>query len=117
MKFAVCCWICKFEVMMVTLDQIVGQAVPVTVLQRALSTKSLGHAHLFSGMEGIGKETVARAVAHELKKQGGPLSQLHVVDGEETIKIDDIRSLRQTAALSTAGSSIWIILDADRLTT
>lgn len=99
-----------------TLDQIVGQAVPVAILRRALRTNTLGHAYLFSGEEGLGKETVARAVGQELKKQGGPLSELHVLDGEGAIGVSDIRHLRRTAFLTTSGNSVWLILDADRLT-
>jgi DNA polymerase-3 subunit delta' len=100
----------------VTLDQIIGQAVPVSILKRALSTNSLGHAYLFSGEEGVGKETTARVVAEELAKQGGPLSSLHVLGGEGSIKIEDIRQLRQSASLASAGNTVWLILDADRLT-
>ncbi len=99
-----------------TLDHIVGQVVPVSILRRALSTKSIGHAYLFSGPEGVGKETVARAVAHELAEQGGPLSAIHVLGGEETIKREEIIVLRREAALAPAGHSIWILLDAHRLT-
>ena len=99
-----------------TLDQIIGQAVPVSILKRALSTNSLGHAYLFSGEEGVGKETTARVVAEELAKQGGPLSSLHVLGGEGSIKIEDIRQLRQSASLASAGNTVWLILDADRLT-
>ncbi len=99
-----------------TLDHIVGQVVPVSILQRALRTKTVGHAYLFSGEKGLGKETVARAVAHELKEQGGPLSEIHIVDGEGRIGIDAIRDLRHNATMMPAGYSIWIIPDADRLT-
>ncbi|NMB00316.1 MAG: AAA family ATPase [Firmicutes bacterium] len=99
-----------------TLDQIVGQVVPVSILKRALNTGTLGHAYLFSGEEGLGKETVARAVAHELRKQGGPISELHVLGGEGSIGVGEIRSLRNKASLSKSGNSIWIILNVERLT-
>ncbi|HBG00774.1 MAG TPA: DNA polymerase III subunit gamma/tau, partial [Firmicutes bacterium] len=99
-----------------TLDHIVGQVVPVSILKRALSAGTVGHAYLFSGEKGLGKETVARAVADQLRKQGGPLSEIHVLDGDETIKVEQVRDLRRKAAMAPAGYSIWIILDADRLT-
>ncbi len=99
-----------------TLDQIIGQAVPVAVLRRALATNTLGHAYLFSGEAGVGKETVARAVAAELAEQGGPRSTLHVLGGEGSIKIEEIRNLRQEAALAATGSTVWLLLDAERLT-
>jgi DNA polymerase-3 subunit delta' len=101
----------------VTLDHIVGQAVPVSILRQALGTRTLGHAYLFSGPRGLGKEKVARAVAEELRIQGGPLSEIHVLAGDATIRIDDVRVLRSKAALAASGNSIWIILDADRLRT
>ncbi len=100
---------------MLTLDHIVGQVVPVSILKHALSTNTMGHAYLFSGAEGLGKETVARVVAHELARLGGPLSEVHIVDGDGTIKIDDIRELRRKVALIPAGYSIWIILEANRM--
>jgi len=100
----------------VTLAEIVGQPVPVAILKRALATNTLGHAYLFSGEEGVGKETVARAVAEELARQTGTRSTLHVLGGDGSIKIEEIRSLRQTAALAAAGTTVWLLLDAERLT-
>jgi hypothetical protein len=98
-----------------TLDHILGQVVPVSILKRALNTNRIGHAYLFSGAEGLGKETVARAMAHELTKLGGPLSEIHILDGDETIKIGDVRELHRKAALVPAGYSIWIILEVKRM--
>lgn len=101
---------------MVTLDQILGQVVPVSILKNAIKTKAVGHAYLFSGPDGLGKETVARILARELVNLGGSLSEIHVLGGDEAIKIDEVRTLRKKAALKPAGYSIWIILDAHRLT-
>ncbi|HHT69875.1 MAG TPA: AAA family ATPase [Firmicutes bacterium] len=98
-----------------TLDHIVGQVVPVSILQSALRTNRMGHAYLFSGTDGLGKETVARLVARELVERGGPLSEIHVLGGEENIGIDTIRDLRNRATLKPAGYSIWIILNAERM--
>lgn len=99
-----------------TLDDIVGQTVPVSILKNALDANTMGHAYLFSGAKGLGKRTVARAVAHKLAERGGPLSEVHVIGGEETIKREEIVDLRRRVALAPAGHSIWIILDAHRLT-
>ena len=99
-----------------TLDQIVGQAVPIAILKRALSTNTLGHAYLFSGEEGLGKETVARAVAKELQEQGGSFSELNVIDGDGSIGVDEIRELRRRAFLTKSGNSVWLLLEAERLT-
>ena len=98
-----------------TLEEIIGQAVPVAILQRALRNNTLGHAYLFSGEEGLGKETVARAVAQELAARGGPLSSLHVLGGEGSIKIEEIRSLRHTAAQAETGPTDRHILEAELL--
>lgn len=98
------------------LDDIVGQAVPVSIFKRGLTSNSLGHAYLFSGRQGLGKETLARVVAQELVKQGGPLSELHVLTGEGSIGIEEIRDLRAKASLASAGLSIWIVVGAERMT-
>lgn len=98
------------------LDEIIGQTVPVSILKHALKTGTLGHAYLFSGEEGVGKETVARAVAEELAAKKGGLSSLYVLGGEGSIKLDEIRSLRQTATLAATASTVWLILDAERMT-
>ncbi|MFY9525944.1 MAG: AAA family ATPase [Limnochordia bacterium] len=100
-----------------TLDSIVGQAVPVAILKNGLASGTLGHAYLLAGEAGLGKETTARAAARELQKLGGPLSELYVLDGEGTIQIDTIRAMRQQAAYAKKGSQIWLILDADRMST
>ncbi|NLO66936.1 MAG: hypothetical protein GX101_09690, partial [Firmicutes bacterium] len=51
-----------------TLDSIVGQAVPVAILKNGLASGTLGHAYLLAGEAGLGKETTARAAARELQK-------------------------------------------------
>ncbi len=101
---------------MVTLDQIIGQTVPISILQQALNTNSMGHAYLFSGPEGVGKETAARAAARALAELGGSLSEIHVLGGLETIGIDEMKEVCRQAALTPAGNCVWIILDAERMT-
>lgn len=99
-----------------TLDEIVGQTVPISILRRGLSTGTLGHAYLLSGDRGLGKETTARAVARELVAQGGPMSELTMITGTDSIKIEHIRELRERASYSTAGNAVWIITDVERMT-
>ena len=99
-----------------TLDDIVGQVVPVTILKRGLATGTLGHAYLFSGEEGMGKETTARAVANELQRQGGSRSELHVLSGDGSIGVEEIRDLRQKVAYASTANTVWIIRDAERMT-
>lgn len=102
--------------MVLALDDIVGQAVPVAILQRGLQTDTLAHAYLFSGPAGLGKETTARAVARELKRRGGEYSELYVLDGAGSIGVDEIRALRKKATFASAGNLIWIVKDAERMT-
>lgn len=99
-----------------TLDSIIGQTVPVSILRRALKSQTLGHAYLFSGEAGLGKETTARAAAQELMQQGGPLSELRVMTGKESIGVDEIRALRRRASYASSGCKIWIIKDVERMT-
>jgi len=100
----------------VTLDCIIGQDVPVSILKRGLAAGTLGHAYLFSGRAGLGKETTARAAAEILQKQGGPYSEIHVLSGEGSLGVDEIRSLRKKAAYASAGNVIWLIIGAERMT-
>lgn len=99
-----------------TLDDIIGQSVPVSILKHGLKTNTLGHAYLFSGEPGLGKETTARAVANELRLIGGPKSEVHTLTGTGSIKIEDIASLRKKAAYSAAGNTIWIMTNVERMT-
>ena len=48
------------------LTQLLGQPKAVNLLQRALSSGRLAHAYLFTGPDGVGKATAARAVAATL---------------------------------------------------
>lgn len=49
-----------------TFSDMVGQSAAVSVLQRSLKDKKLGHAYLFSGPRGCGKTSAARLVAKTL---------------------------------------------------
>ncbi len=80
-----------------------------------MAAGTLGHAYLFAGEAGLGKETTAQAAAQELKLQGGPFSELNVLKGEGPIGIDEIRALRQQVAYASSGNQIWIIIDAERM--
>lgn len=99
-----------------TLDEIVGQTVPISILKRGLATGTLGHAYLFSGEWGVGKRTTALAVSAELQKQGGPHSELHLLAGEGSIGVEEIRDLRQKATYASTGNTIWVITDVERMT-
>ncbi len=97
-----------------TFEAIIGQRRAVSVLTRMLERDRLPHALLFSGIDGIGKQTTAKAVAmvlNCLKPQGssachrcpscrrllsGNHPDLIIVKPDKTfIKIDQVRSLRK----------------------
>ena len=48
------------------LTQLLGQTKAVNLLRRALTGGRLGHAYLFTGPDGVGKATAARAMAASL---------------------------------------------------
>ena len=46
-----------------TLKDVIGQDVVIKILENAVSNNKVGHAYLFSGPRGIGKTTIAKALA------------------------------------------------------
>lgn len=94
---------------------IIGQDACVTFLRRALTSGKLGHAYLFEGVDGCGKELTAHALvastfcAHHTgcgtcpvcrKVMSGHHPDLHIIEPDGTaIKIAQIRELQQELAL------------------
>jgi len=92
---------------------LLGQDAVVRTLQNALSSGTVGHAYLFSGLRGVGKTTVARLLAKAVNCAEGPTaepcgecvscgevaagSSLDMVelDGASNRGIDDVRELRE----------------------
>lgn len=96
------------------LESIVGQARVIGILTRMLRNHRLAHALLFTGMDGVGKQTTAKALAMALncvnpvgvsactecsscrKVAGGNHPDVIVVNPSGAfIKIDQVRSLRK----------------------
>ncbi|MBM7866357.1 DNA polymerase III subunit delta' [Heliobacterium gestii] len=96
------------------LSQYVGQERAVRQLVRGLSGDRVAHAYLFSGPQGVGKKTVARAFAQSVlclepsegdaceacpacrQAQGGSHPDLfHLAPDGATLKIDQIRNLQK----------------------
>src|SRR5512142_3430061 len=113
-----------------------GHEGPVTILKRALANRTLAHAYLVSGAEGIGKKMTALALAAALncpergpdggcglcpscrKVASGGHPDVHLLapDGEE-IKIDQIRKVQADLSLRPfEGAKKVLIVDfAERM--
>ena len=50
-----------------SLSDIVGQDQVTNVLKQALKSGRIAHAYLFTGPRGVGKTSIARILAHEIK--------------------------------------------------
>jgi len=99
---------------------LVGHEWAVALLQRAVARGDVSHAYLFTGLPGVGKTTLARALATALLCQGqgerpcgecrschlvasGNHPDLHIVASERPgarLKIDQVRELQRQLALT-----------------
>lgn len=96
------------------LSEIQGQPKAVKLMSRALENERLAHAYLFTGPDGVGKVTAARALAAVLfcrqETAAAPCGScpgclkfatenhpdfLHIVPQGATIKIDQVRELKK----------------------
>jgi DNA polymerase-3 subunit delta' len=118
------------------LSTIKGQDKQIEILQNALRENTLAHAYLFTGVSGIGKMTVARALAKILQCKNAsddfcdcciPCKQITgdthpdtlIIEPEgNTIKISQIRQLQEQLAFTVyEGNKKVVIFDhADRMT-
>lgn len=90
------------------LAEILGQPLAAAILEKSLARGQMAHAYLFYGDEGVGKETAVRILAAE--------SELRVVEGSPTIKIEQIRMIKQQSSFAQTGPLVWLIRDADNMT-
>jgi DNA polymerase III subunit gamma/tau len=79
-----------------TFADVVGQEHVITALQGALKEKNVAHAYLFYGSRGTGKTSVARIFAGAL---GARDSDVHEIDAATYTGVDNIRALREEAAV------------------
>ncbi len=75
---------------------VLGQDHIVKTLEGALKEKHAGHAYLFVGSRGTGKTSVARILAKAL---GAAESDIHEIDAATYTSVDNIRALREEAAV------------------
>ena len=71
-----------------TLEDVIGQDVVIKILKNAIITNKIGHAYLFSGPRGIGKTTIAKAVAKTV-------NCLDLKDGVSCEKCDNCKSINE----------------------
>ncbi|MCD4749182.1 MAG: DNA polymerase III subunit gamma/tau, partial [Thermoanaerobaculales bacterium] len=92
---------------------VIGQEAVVQTLHNALSSATLGHAYIFSGLRGVGKTTLARLLAKAVNCEKGPSTEpcgecvscleitegssldLVELDGASNRGIDDVRELKE----------------------
>lgn len=75
-----------------TFKDVIGQEHITGVLQSAIKDGKVGHAYLFSGGRGLGKTSVARILAREVKCVD---TDLYEIDAASNNSVDDIRELTE----------------------
>lgn len=73
-------------------DEVVGQDHIIEALSGAVKNNKTSHAYLFAGSRGIGKTSIARILARELKISDNDLFE---IDGASNTGVDDVRELRE----------------------
>jgi DNA polymerase-3 subunit gamma/tau len=120
-----------------TFDDLIGQPHVTETLARAIESKRVGQAYLFTGQRGVGKTSAARILAKALTCAKGPTAKpcqkcasclainqgnsLDVleIDGASNRGIDEVRSLRETIKFAPTHGAyrIYIIDEVHMLTT
>jgi DNA polymerase-3 subunit gamma/tau len=75
-----------------TFKEVLSQEHVVSVLQKAVSEKSVPHALLFAGTRGTGKTSIARIFAREI---GAKTEDVYEIDAASNRGVDDVRALRE----------------------
>ena len=119
-----------------TFSELIGQETVARALANAIETDRVGHAYLFTGARGVGKTSCARIFAKALNCVEGPTAtpclkcdscigiasgedvDVLEIDGASNRGVDEIRQLRQNAAVAPSRSlyKIYIIDEVHMLT-
>ncbi len=75
-------------------DEVIGQEHVISVLKNDIKNKTHSHSYIFSGTRGVGKTTIARILAKELKVTD---KDLHEIDAASNTGVDDIREIKESA--------------------
>ncbi len=112
-------------------DAVIGQALPKRLLETALQTGKLSHAYIFHGAEGIGKTTLAQEFAKAIVcehhtgcgvcsacKQFFSTQDIHILEGDRSISVNQIRELTTEIYLQPFlfSKKIYLIKDAEKMT-
>lgn len=87
--------------------EVLGQDHIVKILKNAIKLNRVSHAYLFSGPRGIGKTTVARILAKEVKCSDIDLIE---IDAASSRGIDEIRALRDSVRFSPMEGKIKVYI-------
>jgi len=116
-------------------DFIIGQPLPIRVLERFLHTAQVPHALLFTGIEGIGKRTTATALAMALNcrdegaerpcgqcrtcrqiREGRHPDIIEVAPSKGMVRIDQIRQLLAALAMKPFSARKRVVMVTDAQT-
>ena len=99
-----------------TFKEILGQDHIVKTIGSAINLGNIAHAYLFAGSRGIGKTSIARILAKEIKCTE---NDMYEIDAASNRGIDDIRELRDSVNILPFESpyKVYIIDEVHMLTT